>query len=136
MHAHAAPNPGIHADKTLRLNLLDVNRVRPVQNGQMAGEAGLMRQVAHDRQSHSANIQPAQRSAAQAEDLQAHAVLSRLGIASQIALGLERAQDVTGGTLWNVEFAADFGIAQAIGYLGNGFQHGQSAFNGGRGRIG
>ncbi len=61
-----------------------------------------MREVAHDGQGDPANIPSAERSPAQTEDLQTYAVLSRLGVASQIALSLQGAQDVTGGTLWNV----------------------------------
>src|SRR5258708_21731215 len=111
MYPHAPPNPGVHADKAFRLNRLDIDGVWAVEHSQMAGEAGLLHQAAHDGQSHSAHIQTAQGSPAEAKDLQSHAVLPGLRIPRQIALSLQRAQDVAGRTLWNVQFAADFAVA-------------------------
>ena len=105
-------------------DLLDVDRVGAVQNRQVAGEVGLLDQVAHDGQRHFAHVNAAERAAAEAQNFQAHAVLSRFRIAVQVALLLQRAQDVAGGTLWNLQLAADFGVGQAFRFLGDGLQHG------------
>src|ERR1039458_5635068 len=135
MNAHAAADPGIHADESGWLDLFDVDRFGPIQNRQVAGKAGLFHQMAHDGQRNLAHINPAESAAAEAQDLQSDAVFAAALVSIQVTLGFECAQDVARRTLWNLELAADLGVAQAFWLLGNRFQHGESAFDGNRGRF-
>ena len=64
VHMHAATDPGIHLDESLRRDLLDVNRIGAVENSQVTGQAGLFHEPAHDGQRHLAHVQTAQRSPA------------------------------------------------------------------------
>ena len=72
------------------------------------------------------HVNATQSAAAEAQNLQSYAVLPALRIAVHVTLLFERAQDVAGGTLWNFQFAADLGVAQAIRLLGYRFQHGRA----------
>src|SRR5580704_5502551 len=102
----------------------------------MARESGLEGQVAHDGQGHAPDVASTEGPTAQAQDLETHAIPARLGIPSQITPAFESAQNVAGGTLGNVELATDCRVASTIGVEGNGFQHGQGAFNRYGGRFG
>ena len=47
--AHAASDPRVHANESRRLDFLNVDGFAAVEDREMAGEAGLLHQVAHDR---------------------------------------------------------------------------------------
>src|SRR5258708_37417586 len=102
----------------------------------MAREVSLLHQVTHDGQCHFAHVEAAQRAAAQAQNLQSDAIFSRPRVAIQVGLLLKSAENVTGGTLRNLEFTADIGVAKAFRLLGNRLQHSQSSFNSDGWRIG
>src|SRR5579864_3048672 len=129
MNAHAAADPGVHADESRRLDLLDVDRLGPIENRQMTSEAGLFHKVSHDRQRDFANINSTERAAAETEDFQSDAVSAAVLISIQVPLRFERAQNIAGGTLWNLKLAADFGVAKAFRLMCDRFKHGQSALN-------
>ena len=48
MHAHAASNPGIHADESVGLDLFDIYGFGPIENGEVAGEIRLLHEMPHD----------------------------------------------------------------------------------------
>ena len=75
-----------------------------------------------------ANVDAAQGSATEAEDLEPHTVLAAALVAVQVTLGFKRPQNVAGGTLWHLQLAADLGVAEAFRLLGYRLQHGQSPF--------
>jgi len=135
MNAHAATDPGVHADESRGLYFLDVDGLGSIQNREMAGKAGLFHQVSHDGQRNLAHVDAAEGAATQAQNLQSNAVLAAWRLPIQVALGFERAQDVTGGTLWNLKLAADLGIAEAFGFVGNRFQHGKRSLDRNRRRF-
>src|SRR5437016_5887128 len=95
----------------------------------MTSEAGFFHEVTHDGQRNFAYIDSAERAAAEAQNFQANAIFAVVFIPIQVSLGFQGTQDVAGGTLWNLEFAADFSIVQAFWLMSDGFQHGQSALN-------
>ena len=67
--AHAAADPGIHPDEPLGFDLLDVDSIRPIENGEMASQVGLLHQVTHDGQRHFPDVNADERTATQAQDL-------------------------------------------------------------------
>ena len=81
------------------------------------------------------NVNPAERTATQAQDLQSDAILTGVRFTIQVSLLFQRAQDVAGGTLWNLEFAADLGVAHAFGFLSDRLQHGECPFDRNRRRF-
>src|SRR5437588_4758302 len=110
MQVHAPAYPGIHLDEALGLYALDVYRLAAIENRQVSGLAAIFHQMAHDWERNFAHIQFSQRAMPQAEQLKAYLVLAGLDVATQVPAILERAQNVTGGTLGNFQLAADLTI--------------------------
>ena len=95
----------------------------------MASEVRLFHQVPHNRKGNFADIDSAKGAAAQAQNFQSDAIFSRLFVPVHIILLLERAQNVAGRTLWNLQLAADFRVAHPLRLLRHSLEHAESALD-------